>query len=130
MIGIWGAHAATFLRVLATGTVLLFSLPMFFWPLRWAAALGWRIPDHTHLAIYFGRCLAGVALVLSAAAFRAASSPELQPFYFDLLLGAVGVMVVVHAWGAVRRIQPLSETIEIAFWLALFVLTLLFHPGG
>ena len=128
MIGIWSAHAGTFLVILAIATLLLLGVPMFFWPLRWATALGWRIPDHTHLAIYFGRCLGGVVLVLGAFAFRAASTPSLQPFFFDILLDASGIIAVVHAWGAIRRIQPLSETIEIAFWLALFGLGLLFHP--
>ncbi len=128
MIGIWSAHAGTFLVILAIATLLLLGLPMFFWPLRWAAALGWRIPEHTHLAIYFGRCLGSVVLVLGVFAFRAASTPSVQPFFFDMLLGASGVMVIVHAWGAIRRIQPLSETIEIAFWLALFGLGLLFYP--
>jgi hypothetical protein len=130
VIGLWGAHAGTFLVILASGTLLLFGLPMFLSPLRWAKVLGWRIPEHTHLAIYFGRCLASVVLVLGAFAFRAASTPSLQPFYFDMLLGAFGAMVIVHLWGAIRRIQPLSETIEIAFWGALLVLALLFHPGG
>jgi hypothetical protein len=78
-------------------------------------------------AIYFGRCLAGLA---SCWAFRvpAASTPALRPLlrHDDRF----GVMVAVHAWGAIRRIQPLSETIEIAFWGALLVLALLFHPGG
>jgi hypothetical protein len=130
MIGLWSEHAGTFLVILASATLLLFGLPMFFWPLRWAAALGWRIPEHTHLAIYFGRCLAGLVLVLGAFAFRAAFTPALRPFFFDMMLAAFGILVAVHAWGAIRRIQPLSETIEIAFWLALFVLALLFYPGG
>jgi hypothetical protein len=126
----WSAQAGTFLLILAGATVLLFGLPMFLWPLRWAGALGWRIPEHTHLTIYFGRCLAAVILVLGAFALRVARAPELQPFFFDMMLGAFGAMVIVHVWGALRRIQPLSETVEIAFWAALFVLALLFHPGG
>jgi hypothetical protein len=130
MTGLWSAHAGTFLVVLACATLVLFGLPMFLWPLRWARVLGWRIPEDTHLAIYFGRCLASVILVLGVFAFRAARTPALQPFFFDMMLGAFGAMVVVHVWGALRRIQPLSETVEIAFWAGLFALALLFHPGG
>ena len=38
-------------------------------------------------------------------------------------------MIAVHVYGAWRRIQPITETIEIGFYAMLFVLTLLFHPG-
>jgi hypothetical protein len=101
---------------------------MLFWPLRWAAVLGWRIPEHTHLAIYFGRCLGAVICVLGGFAFRVAAEPALQPFFFDLLLGSFALMVAVHVYGALKRIQPISETYEIGYWLLLFVLALMFYP--
>jgi hypothetical protein len=80
MIGVWGQHAGLFLEVLAVGTLGLFGLPMLFWPLRWAAVLGWRIPEHTHLAIYFGRCLGAVICVLGGFAFRVAAEPAFTTF--------------------------------------------------
>jgi len=128
MIGVWGQHAGLSLEVLAVGTLGLFGLPMLFWPLRWAAVLGWRIPEHTHLATYFGRCLGAVICVLGAFAFRVAAEPALQPFFFDLLLGNFVLMVAVHVYGAVKRIQPRSETYEIGYWLLLLVLALMFYP--
>ena len=66
--------------------------------------------------------------MLAAAAFGAAGMPSLQRFYYGMLLGSTALMVVVHAWGALRRIQPATETWEIAYWTTLFVLALLFRP--
>jgi len=129
MIGLWGSKAAAYLRVLAVGTLLAFGLPMLLRPLRWAAFFGWEIPQDANLAIYFGRCLAGLVCVLGFMAFRAASKPALQPFYFDMMLGVVALTTAVHAYGALLRIQPISETIEIVYWVLLFVFTLLFYPG-
>ena len=47
------------------------------------------------------------------------------PFMIPVFIG----MTLVHVWGAIRRIQPVTETIEIAFWAGLIVLGLLFYPG-
>jgi hypothetical protein len=38
-------------------------------------------------------------------------------------------MVAVHVYGAWRKIQPMTETIEIAFYALLLLLTLLFQPS-
>ena len=37
-------------------------------------------------------------------------------------------MVIVHIWGAVLRIQPVTETIETVFWVLLLILNFLFYP--
>jgi hypothetical protein len=37
-------------------------------------------------------------------------------------------MIVVHVVGALQGVQPILETLEIAFWTALAVLTGLFWP--
>ena len=37
-------------------------------------------------------------------------------------------MIVVHVWGALLRIQPISETLEIAMYSGLALLTVLFYP--
>ena len=128
MIGLWSSKAGAFLRVLAIGTLLVFGLPMLLWPLRWAAVFGWDIPAEADLAIYFGRCLASAVCVLGFMAFRAAARPAVQPFYFDIMLALITLMIAVHAYGALLGIQPISETIEIAYWILLIVLTLLFYP--
>jgi hypothetical protein len=121
-------HSSDFL-VVAAGFAFLLALPMFFRPLDWARVLGWRLPAQTDLAVYFGRCLGGVVCVLAAMGLVAAHEVLVQPFFFKLLLAAVGVNIVVHVWGAIKKIQPKSETIEIAVWVALFLGGLAFYPG-
>lgn len=128
MIGLWSSKAGPYLRFVAIGTLLVFGLPMLLWPLRWAGAFGWEIPANPDLAIYFGRCLASAVCVLGFMAFRAASRPAVQSFYFDIMLGLIALMIGVHAYGALLGIQPISETIEIAYWVLLIVFTLLFYP--
>ncbi|MBW0435571.1 hypothetical protein HGB47_18345 [Leptospira yasudae] len=128
MFGMWGSLSSLFLYVLVAGTFFVFALPMFLAPLRWAATLGWEIPGQSNLSTYYGRCLASVLCVLCYMGFVAAGDRGVQPFYFNILLGCFGLMVVVHAYGGIRRIQPLSETIETGFWLILFFAGLAFYP--
>jgi hypothetical protein len=128
MIGILGSHNDTFVAAIAAGVLALFGLPLLVRPLAWARRLGWRIPVETHLAIYFGRCLGAVICVLGLFAFQAASDPALRPFFSNVLLGCFGLMTALHVDGAIRRIQPRSETYEIGFWLLLLGLGVLFYP--
>lgn len=128
MIGIWSAYASTFLYVVAIGTVTLFGLPLLFWPLRWAKVLRWHIPDQTDLTVYFGRCLGAVICVLGVFAFLSNTSLVLQLFYFKLIMTLFIFMILVHIYGAIRRIQPISETYEILYWILMFVLSVLFYP--
>ncbi len=39
------------------------------------------------------------------------------------------LMIVVHIWGALLRIQPISETLEIGMYAGLGLLAALFYPG-
>lgn len=48
---------------------------------------------------------------------------------FQILTASATLMVIVHVVGAVQRVQPLTETIEIGFWLAMAVLGVLFYPA-
>jgi hypothetical protein len=128
MIGLWRDYSSPFLIVVSVLTILLGS-PMFFHPLGWASVLRWRLPEDSNLAVYFGRCLGGVVTVLAIMGFWAAEAPSVQPFYFTLLLAAVGVNILAHIWGAIQKIQPLTETVEIAFWILLFLSGLLFYPA-
>ena len=98
-------------------------------PMGWAKVLRWRIPEHTDLAVYFGRCLGAVVTVMAVFAFVAARTPAVQPFFFAFVLSAVAVNILVHVYGALRKIQPLTETVEIAFWVGLLFAGLLFFPG-
>lgn len=128
--GIWAEHGATFLRVLVIATTLFFALPIFLVPLHWARLMRWRIPQDTDLAVYFGRCLGAFILIFEGLAWRAASGLEDLQTVFKMLLAIAGSMVLVHVYGALRRIQPWTETLEIGFYAGLFWLGLRFYPVG
>lgn len=128
MLSIWSDSAADYLLVLTVVTTLVFALPIFLVPLTWARLMGWRIPTQTDLAVYFGRCLGAFILILEAMMLRAALTGEAIHTVFELLAATALMMIVVHVYGALRRIQPLSETLEIGFYAGLLLLTLLFWP--
>lgn len=128
MLSIWSDSAADYLLVLTVVTTLVFALPIFLVPLTWARLMGWRIPMQTDLAVYFGRCLGAFILILEAMMLRAALTGEAIHTVFELLAATALMMIVVHVYGALRRIQPLSETLEIGFYAGLLLLTLLFWP--
>jgi hypothetical protein len=103
-----------------------------FVPLTWARWLRWPIPEATdgrNLSVYFGRCLGAVASVLAAVVLVKADDTAVQPALFAILIGIFALMVAVHVWGAVRKIQPRSESIETFGWAGLLVLALLFCPA-
>ena len=129
MIGVWSSQSSLYLYILGIGIVAGFGLPMFLVPITFARVLRWQIPDNEHLAIYFGRCLGGIACVMGVFGFKAAGAPELQPFFFQLAISALCILTVAHIYGAIRKIQPITETIEIIFWFGLIILTLCFYPG-
>lgn len=129
MLGLWSVHAPQYLLILTLLTTLVFALPIFSIPLVWARLMGWTLPMHTDLAVYFGRCLGAFILILEAMMLRAALTGEAIHAVFEMLLAVAVMMIVVHVYGALRRIQPLSETLEIGFYVGLLVLTLLFWPA-
>jgi len=45
-----------------------------------------------------------------------------------LMLWLIAAMTILHVYGAIRKIQPLTETVEIALWVVLFLVTLCFYP--
>ena len=129
MIGLWSAHAQSYLLILAIATSLAFALPIFLVPLLWARAMRWSIPQHTDLAVYFGRCLGAFILIVEGLMLRAALTGEALQTTFEVLAAVALCMVAVHIYGALRRIQPWTETLEIGFYAGLFALTLLFWPA-
>lgn len=129
MVGTWGSHAQAFLLVLMLVTSAAFALPIFLAPLAWARRLGWRVPEHTDLVIYFGRCLGAFILVVELLMLRAALTGTGLVFTFQVLIAVAVLMTVVHIWGAVQRIQPISETLEIGMYAGLGILAVLFYPG-
>lgn len=130
MIGLWSAHAQTYLLVLSIATTLVFALPIFLVPLLWARVMQWQLPEHTDLAVYFGRCLGAFILIVEALMLRAALTGEALATTFEVLAAVAGFMVVVHIYGALRRIQPWTETMETGFYAGMLVLTLLFWPAA
>jgi hypothetical protein len=129
MIGIWTEQGAAYLGVLAIVTMLFFSLPLFFQPLSWARLMLWEVPEQTHLAIYFGRCLGAFILIIQVIMLRGALSVADRITAFEVLYLVFGLMWLIHVYGAIRRIQPLSETLEIGLWTVLLLLNTAFYPG-
>jgi len=128
MIGIWSTHSIIFTQIVAVSLLVSFCVPMILVPITWAKVLQWTIPGHDHLAVYFGRCLGAMSAVLAVFGLKAATLPSILPFYFDLLIWIYLSLAIVHVWGAVKKIQPITETIEIGFWTLLIVLSLCFYP--
>ena len=129
MLGLWNAHAQTYLLVVVAATTPAFALPIFLVPLRWARVLGWRVPEHTDLAVYFGRCLGAFVLIIEALMLRAGLTGEGLLYAYQVIVAVAAMMVLVHIWGALQRIQPLLETLEIGMYGGLGILALLFWPG-
>jgi hypothetical protein len=129
VIGIWAPHAQAFLFVLTIVTSAAFALPIFLAPLAWARRFGWRIPEHTDLAVYFGRCLGAFILIVELLMLRAALTGIGLVFTFQVLFAVSVLMTIVHIWGALLRIQPISETLEIGMYSGLGLLAVAFYPG-
>jgi len=128
MIGAYAEHAQRFLFVWATITTVVFAIPLFFTPVAWARMMRFEIPAHTDLAVYFGRCLGAFALVFEAMTFRAALGGAGIVFVFEVGMAFAALMVLVHVYGAVKGIQPITETLEIPLWAAAVLLFALFFP--
>lgn len=127
-IGSWSEHAQTYTLVLTTITFFAFSLPIFLRPALWAKLLLWKVPQDTDLTWYFARCLGGFAIVTNLMFLRAGLDGTGLRVLMEFFTLFSALMVVVHIWGAVEGTQPITETLEIGFWAALVVLTLLFMP--
>jgi hypothetical protein len=113
------AAASWFLWLAAAPFLIFFALPLFFVPLTWARWFRWELPADkagAHLAEYLGRCVGALALVVLAAVIRAAPQPAAHAEIFDLIIGIGAIMVLVHAYGAIHRIQPWTEDAEILLY--------------
>ena len=128
MLGVYSSYSQTYLLVLASITTLVFALPLLLVPLAWARVMRWRIPEETDLTVYFGRCLGALVLGVDAMGFLGAFYPARQQVIFEVLYFVSVSMIAVHAYGAWRRIQPATETAEIAFYALLLLLTVMFQP--
>ena len=108
--------------LLASGLSFLgaYALPLLLCPLRWGRWLRWTLPaGSTDLTVYLGRCVGGLALAVIVATLRAVSDPAAHRDVFDLI-GCIGaIMVGIHVYGALRRVQPWTETAEIGLYACL-----------
>jgi hypothetical protein len=52
-----------------------------------------------------------------------------KPFFFELMLWLLVAMIALHAYGAIKKTQPITETMEIALWIVLLLITLCFYPS-
>ncbi len=130
MIGAMSGYASEFLIGLAGFTFLFFTLPLLFVPLQWARVMGFQIPAHTDLAVYFGRSLGVVAAASNYLALRAALTGAALAEVVAFIAALAAMMIAIHAWGAYKKIQPMSETLEIALWVAITLAALAVYPGG
>lgn len=128
MIGLYGSHAQMFLWVLGIVTTTAFALPLFLAPLTWARLMLFKVPEETDLNVYFGRCLGAFILVIEMMIFRGAMDAAITPITFQILFAVFGIMLVVHLYGWLRGIQPITENLENIMWAVLLVLAALFYP--
>ncbi len=105
-----------------------FGLPLLVVPLSWARFLRWQVPQPDDIVVFLGRSLGIIISILAVFAFKVTSTPAAKPFFFDLMLWLFVAMIALHAYGAIRKTQPITETVEILLWVALFLITLCFYP--
>jgi hypothetical protein len=106
---------------------LLDADPLMFF-LTWARLMKWTIPEQTDLVLYFGRCLGSLALVLEYCTYQAANTGIGEVLIYQFWIGICAFMVVLHIYGAIKKIQPITETLEIGLWVGLLFLSLAFYP--
>ena len=101
------------------------ALPLLLVPRRWGRAFGWDVPDDaedtafTMFSDYLGRCLGGIALVMTLAALRASAAPLANLLLLEIIIATSAVLGGVHIYGALRRRQPWQETLEIGMYAGL-----------
>jgi hypothetical protein len=128
MIGIWKSYNDIFLIVAGVAMLAAFGIPLLLVPLGWARAFRWEVPQPRNLVVFLGRSLGVFISIMAIFAFKVTQTPTFKPFYFDLMLWIFGGMILLHAYGAIRKTQPVTETLEILLWVILSVITLCFYP--
>jgi hypothetical protein len=90
--------SSIFMVVTATFFLLLFGLPIFISPMRWARRIGWEIPDDTDLANYLGRSLGALARPLIILMYIGARDPWGYRVVFDLAILSGIFLLAVHIY--------------------------------
>ncbi len=129
MVGIWHAYADVFLIVAGVAMLAGFGLPMLLLPINWARLFRWEMPSNKKFTIFLERSLGIFIIVMSIFAFIAGRSETVvMRFYFNLMLVTFVGMISLHIYGAIKKLQPKTETYEIAMWAVLSFVTILFYP--
>lgn len=130
MIGIWQAYARAYLIVAGATMLTTFGISLLVAPMSWARLMRWEVLPPGQLVIFLGRSLGLFICVVAAYAFKAAATPQAQPFFFELMLWLFVGMIALHVYGAIKKVQPITESIEIGLWVVLLLVTLAFYPAG
>lgn len=129
MIGIWQTYADIYLIVSGVAMLLGFGLPLLLFPMHWARLFGWEMPSHKKFTLFLERSVGIFIIVMSIFAFIASTeSAAVMRFFFNMMLVTFLGMTLLHIYGAIRRVQPITETYEIALWVVLTIVTVLFYP--
>ena len=128
MIGIWTSYSNIFLIIAGVAMLAAFGLPLMLVPLSWAKVFRWDVPQSTNLVDFLGRSMGVFISIVAVFAFNATQEPAAKPFFFDMMLWIFGGMIILHVIGAIRKTQPITETIEIGMWVLLTLVTLGFYP--
>jgi hypothetical protein len=129
MIGLWQSYSDVYLIVAGVAMLAAFGLPLLLVPIRWARAFRWEVPQPRNLVVFLGRSMGIMISLLAIFAFKVTGIPAAKPFFFDLMLWLFVAMIALHVYGALRRTQPVTETLEILLWIVLFLITLGFYPA-
>lgn len=131
MIGILQDYAGTYLIIAGVSMLILFGLPLLLAPMAWARLFRWQIPPPPgQLVIFLGRSVGLFISVIALYLLRVSAIPLAQPFFFELILWLFVGMIGLHVYGAIKKVQPVTETLEIGPWIILAVVTLAFYPVG
>lgn len=128
MIGILQSYSDVFLYVIGVAILAIYGIPLMIVPLRWAQVFRWEVPQSVNLVVFLGRSLGIFISLIAIFAIKVTSTPAAKPFFFDLMLWLIAAMTILHAYGAIRKTQPITETVEIGLWVVLFIITLCFYP--
>jgi uncharacterized membrane protein YeaQ/YmgE (transglycosylase-associated protein family) len=129
MIGIWHSYSDVYLFIVGAAMLLAFGIPLLVVPVHWAHLFRWQVSQPDHLIVFLARSMGIVVSLVALFAFRVTAIPAAKPFFFDFMLALLGAMLVLHVYGAIRKTQPFTETVEISLWVVLFLVTLCFYPA-
>jgi hypothetical protein len=129
MLGQYSEYGIEYISILMTVTTFFFALPILLFPLSWARLMRWTLPEETDLVVYFGRCLGAFILIIQILMLRAVTTGTGYTFTFDALFFVFSLMLVIHIYGAIKRVQPITETLEIGLWIILLVMNIAFYPA-